>query len=175
MFVPGVSDTIDVVATRLRRSGLRWAFYAGVAGYALALVVAGRDYGTGAGLVPALVGTAVLALVCLRAVVGQPTGEYGGVAGTVVDEPDDPPPDPRRTVVAFGWLAGLVGAVVLVGLLPAFAVVVPAFVARYHGYRAAALAGAGVLLFVAVLFVLVLDVPPYEPVVVRVLAGGLGG
>jgi hypothetical protein len=86
--------------------------------------------------------------------------------------------DARRAVVGFAWLAGLVVTVTLLGLLLGIGVFVTLFTGRYEGYRRGLLVGSGTVLFVAILFVGLLDLPTFEPYAMRLLELGgqqLGG
>ena len=152
---------------------LRVGYYVVVAAYLVSWVVLARSYRPDTRLLPLTLGTALLGLVCLRGVSTLRGGDGGW--GLSAYAPDDGPDlDAGRAAVAFGWLAGLVAAVVVVGLVPGIGIAVTGFVARYDRPRRAVLVGPATGLAIHVLFVLLLDLPTYEPVVVR-LGGVVGG
>lgn len=152
---------------------LRVGYYAVVAAYLVSWVVLARSYRPDTRLLPVTLGVALLVLVCLRGV-SVLRGDDGS-GGLAAYAPEDAPDlDPGRAVVAFGWLAGLVAAVVLVGLVPGLGIAVTGFVARYDHPRRAVVVGPATALAVYVLFVLLLDLPTYEPIVAQ-LGGAVGG
>lgn len=151
---------------------LHVGYYAVVAAYLVSWVVLARSYRPDTRLLPVTLGLALLGLLCLRGVSALRGDGGGGLAAYAPDEA--PALDSGRAAVAFGWLVGLVAAVVLVGIVPGIGVAVTGFVARYDHPRRAALVGPATALAVYVLFVLLLDLPTYEPIVVR-LGGVVGG
>lgn len=160
---------------RPERDGLlRGGYYAVVAAYLVSWVVLARSYRPDARLLPTVLGVALLALLCLRGAGAVFGGEGGGALSAYAPD-DGPAVDARRATVAFGWLAVLVTAVVVVGLVPGIGVVVAGFVARYDRPRRAVLVGPATALAVYLLFVLLLELPTYEPVAVRVVRGVVGG
>lgn len=152
---------------------LRVGYYVVVAAYLVSWIVIARSYRPDTRLLPLTLGIALLGLVCLRgasALAGDDGG--GGLAAYVPDDASDV--DSGRATVAFGWLAGLAAAVVLVGLVPGIGIATTGFIARYDRPRRAVLVGPATALAVYVLFVLLLDLPTYDPVAVR-LGGVIGG
>jgi hypothetical protein len=158
---------------RSERGGrLRVGYYVVVASYLVSWIVLARSYRPDTRLLPVTLGLALLALLCVRGVSALRGDGGGGLAAYGPDETSDL--DSRRAAVAFGWLAALVAAVVLVGLVPGIGVAVTGFVARYDHPRRAVLVGPATALAVYVLFVLLLDLPTYEPIVAQ-LGGAVGG
>lgn len=152
---------------------LRVGYYVVVAAYLLSWVVLARSYRPDTRLLPLTLGIALLGLVCLRGASVLFADDGGG--GLAAYVPDDAPDVNReRAMVAFAWLAGLVAATILVGLVPGIGVATTGFIARYDRPRRAVLVGPATALGVYVLFVLLLDLPTYEPVAVR-LGGVIGG
>lgn len=152
---------------------LRLGYYVVVAAYLVSWVVLARSYRPDTRLLPVTLGVALLALVCLRAASTLRGDDAGwGLAAYAPEE--GPDLDAGRGAVAFGWLAGLVAAVVVVGLVPGIGIGVTGFVARYDRPRRAVLVGPATALAVYVLFVLLLDLPTYDPLVAR-LGGVVGG
>jgi hypothetical protein len=149
-------------------------YYGLVVAYACWQLLATHGYRPDARLLPTVVGVSVLGLVALRGVAAV-FGGAGGLAGTLGAPTADEPADTRRAVAAIGWVFGLVVLLFVVGLLPALGLFVFAFVAVHRSYRAAAAASLGTLLFVYLLFVVVLDAPTFEPLLLRVLGVAAGG
>lgn len=163
-------------AGRVSRPDWRTLGYYGlVVAYACWQLVAARGYRPDAQLMPTVVGASVLGLVALRGVAAALADGEGGLAGRLGAPTADEPTDTRRAVVAFGWLGALVALLYGVGLLPALGLFVFGFVAVHRGYRTAAVAAVATLLFVYLLFVVVLDVPTFEPLLFRALEGATGG
>ena len=163
-------------ADRLRTHGaqrIRYGYYATIVAYLGSWAVLARAYRPDTRLLPVAVAVGILGLVALR-VAATRVGIVGG--GLATDPTSDTrETDTRRALVAFGWLVGLVSAAVVVGFVPGILVVVTAFVARYDRPRRAAVVGPTTAVAVYVLFVLLLELPPYDPVVARLLGGGFGG
>jgi len=153
---------------------LRVGYYVVVVAYLASWVVLARSYRPDAQLLPIAIGTALLALICLRGASARLGAHAGSVVGAYAPEAG-PAADSRRAAVAFGWFAGLLTAVVAVGLVPGIGIAVTGFLVRYDRPGRAALLGPATALSVYVLFVLLLDLPTYDPLVVRLLGGVLGG
>lgn len=151
---------------------LRAGYYVVVAAYLISWITLARSYRPDTRLLPLTLGIALLGLICLRGASALAGDDGGGLAAYVPD--DAPDLDRGRATVAFGWLAGLVAAVVLVGLVPGIGIATTGFIARYDRPRRAVLVGPATALAVYVLFVLLLGLPTYEPVAVRV-GGVIGG
>lgn len=152
---------------------LQYGYYAAVVAYLGSWAVLARAYRPDTRLLPIAVAVGVLGLVALRVAATRLDIVGGGLATDPTS--DDRETDTRRALVAFGWLVGLVSAAVVVGFVPGILVVVTAFVARYDRPRRAVVVGPATAVAVYVLFVLLLDLPPYDPVVARLVGGGLGG
>jgi hypothetical protein len=164
-------------ADRLRTHGaqrIRYGYYATIVAYLGSWVVVARAYRPDTRLLPIAVAAGILGLVALRAAATRLDIVGGGFATDPTSD-DGRDPDTRRALAAFGWLAGLVSAGIVVGFVPGILVVVTAFVARYDRPRRAAVVGPTTAAAVYVLFVLLLELPPYDPVVARLLGGGFGG
>jgi len=165
-----------VLPSWVDRSGwggsLRVGYYVAVAAYLISWIALARSYRPDTRLLPLALGAALLGLVCLRGASALAGDDGSGGPGVYV--PDDPDLDGGRATVAFGWLGGLVAAVVLAGLVPGIGIVTTGFIARYDRPRRAVLVGPATALAVYVLFVLLLDMPTYEPVAVRI-GGVIGG
>lgn len=167
--LPPSADRLRIRGTQL----LQYGYYAAVVAYLGSWAVLARAYRPDTRLLPVAVAVGILGLVALR-VAATRVGIVGG--GLATDPTSDTrETDTRRALVAFGWLVGLVSAAVVVGFVPGILVVVTAFVARYDRPRRAAVVGPTTAVAVYVLFVLLLDLPPYDPVVARLVGGGFGG
>lgn len=164
-------------ADRLRTHGaqrIQYGYYAAVVAYLGSWVVVARAYPPDTRLLPIAVAVGTLGFVALRAAAAQ-VGIVGGGLATDPTSDDGRDPDTRRALVAFGWLAGLVLAGVVVGFVPGILVVVTAFIARYDRPRRAVIVGPVTAAAVYVLFVLLLELPPHDPVIARLVGGGFGG
>ena len=168
--LPPSADRLRIRGTQL----LQYGYYAAVVAYLGSWAVLARAYRPDTRLLPVAVAVGILGLVALR-VAATRVGIVGGGLATDPTSDDGLDPDTRRALAAFGWLAGLVSAGVVVGFVPGILVVVTAFVARYDRPRRAAVVGPTTAVAVYVLFVLLLDLPPYDPVVARLVGGGFGG
>lgn len=152
---------------------LRYGYYVAVVAYLGSWAVVARAYRPDTRLLPVAVAVGALGLVALRAATAQLGVGGGGLASDRAPD-DDQETDARRALVAFGWLVGLASAAALVGFVPGILLVVTAFVARYDRLRRAAVVGPATAAAVYALFVLLLDLPGYDPVVVRLVGGVFG-
>lgn len=177
-----LSRSLSILRHRLVRGGTGVAvvFYAAVTLYAGWLVVAAAQYRPDTRLFPTLVGTAVLALVGLRVVVPGLRRRLDLASGGLFDNlgpdsVDDGVDETVRTgLVLFGWLALLVSLFRLAGPLVAIAVVTGGYVAVHRGTpRTALLLSLAVTAAVFLLFVVVLDLPGYDPLLARLVEGRL--
>lgn len=152
---------------------LRYGYYSIVILYLCSWLFVARGYRPDARLLPLAVSAAVLGLICFRGITAWIRG--GNTETTADYRPEKPTVDePVRAGVAFLWLAGLLVTVVFIGLVPAIAVFVTGFIARYDRPRRAILVGPSTGLAVYGLFVVVLDLPGYEPLVMRLVGGVIG-
>jgi hypothetical protein len=159
---------------------LRVGYYAVLLLYLCSWIVFARTYRPETRLLPIVVVLALLVGVGIRIVTHLLDKARPNRSPASIDPNDEAgmSVDTRRAVVGFGWLAGLVVIVLLLGLLPGIGVFVTLFTGRYEGYRRGLLVGIGTVLFVAILFVGLLELPTFEPYAVRLLELGgeqLGG
>lgn len=154
---------------------LRYGYYSIVTFYLCTWLFVARAYRPDARLLPITVSALVLGLIAIRGITGclvsvetKQTAEYQTDDSTAVD-------DSLRAGVAFGWFAGLLLTVVLIGLIPGIVVVVTGFVARYDQVRRAIIIGPATGSAVYVIFVIILELPSYDPLLPQLLGGIIGG
>lgn len=159
--------------TGSKLTALRSGYYAALACYFGSWVVLARGYRPEARLLPIAVGITALLLIAVRLLAWRFDASGDGDSEYAATAPPDA--DTRRAAVAFGWLAALMIAVVGIGLVPGIGAVTAAFIATYDTPRRAVGVGVGTAAVVYVLFVVLLDLPAYEPLATRLLGGVLGG
>lgn len=181
-----LSRSLSTLRHRLTRgdTGVAVVFYAAVTLYAGWLVVAGAQYRPDTRLFPTIVGAVVLTLVGLRAVTPGLRRRFDLASGGLFDhlgadrvdaDADDGVDETVRTgLVLFGWLALLVGLFRLAGPLVAIAAVTGGYVAVHRGTpRTALLLSLSVTAAVFLLFVVVLNLPGYDPLLAHLVEGRL--
>ncbi|MES3516750.1 MAG: tripartite tricarboxylate transporter TctB family protein [Natronomonas sp.] len=146
-------------STGVGRSALA-GFYILVAAYVATILWFAGSYRPDTALFPTVVGGAVALGICARVgtrIVGVDSGITDDFRPDVTDEPR-----PRMAAVVLAWATALVGAIAVVGLLPATTFVVSTFIIVHTRDLRLAFVGAVVVFAVGyLLFQLVLEASSY--------------
>jgi len=146
-------------------AGLRAGYYLLLTAFLLSWVVLSSSYRPDTRLLPIAVSVIMLVGISVRVVTRL---------SKAPSRAEDASVDGWQVAVGFAWLGGLLVLVAGIGLVPGVAAFATAFTGRYEGYRRGLIVGIGTAVFVAGLFVLVLDLPGFEPYVIRLLQAGGG-
>ena len=157
-------------------AGLRAGYYLLLTAFLLSWVVLSSSYRPDTRLLPIAVSVILLVGISVRVVtrLSGPASTAGPDEAHPPSREEDTSVDGRQVAVGFAWLGGLLVLVAGIGLVPGVATFATAFTSRYEGYRRGLIVGMGTAVFVAGLFVLVLDLPGFEPYVIRLLRAGGG-
>ena len=157
-------------------AGLRAGYYLLLTAFLLSWVVLSSSYRPDTRLLPIAVSVILLVGISVRVVtrLSGPASTAGPDEAHAPSNKEDTSVDGRQVAVGFAWLGGLLVLVAGIGLVPGVATFATAFTSRYEGYRRGLAVGIGTAVFVAGLFVLVLDLPGFEPYVIRLLRAGGG-
>lgn len=157
-------------------AGLRVGYYLLLTAFVLSWVVLSSSYRPETRLLPIAVSVFLLVGISVRVVtrLSNPPSTAGPDEAPAPSREEDTSVDGWQVAVGFAWLGGLLVLVAGVGLIPGIATFATAFTSRYDGYRRGLTVGIGTAVFVAGLFVLVLDLPGFDPYVMRLLQAGGG-
>jgi hypothetical protein len=135
-------------------------------------VLIARGYRPDTQLLPMAVGVTTIAIIGLRVATVRLGVHPGGFVSNLSSDTENV--DTRRALIAFAWLIGLVVVTTSFGLVIGILLTTTAFVARYDRRRRAVVIGPGTAAIVYVLFVLLLNLPPYDPIAIQITWSDLG-